>query len=135
MAINTLENQSHLSGTVMFLNAAVKTYLERATNSKRIDEPFVQLKKMMSQNLYLAELRKANCEQGEKYNQIDLVGIDEQGTPLCFTLSTNANLTMVDFKKEDSLQRLSEATRDILEDLKEKHLQETKDTIKPYASI
>ncbi|ARG96348.1 hypothetical protein [Legionella micdadei] len=132
MPIKTLENQSHLEGTVMFLNAAIRTFLDRTANIHRNDEPFMQLKKMMSQNLYLAELRGANPEGGEKYNQIDLVGFKEEGTPVCFTLNTNTNLTVVDFKKEELLQRMSVKTQALIDDLKEKLTPESKI---PYARL
>ncbi|KTD31574.1 MULTISPECIES: hypothetical protein [Legionella] len=131
MPIKTLETQSHLEGTVMFLNAAIRTYLDRAANINRKDEPFIQLKKMMTHSLYLADLRGANSEEGEKYNQIDLVGFKE-GIPICFTLKANANLTVVDFKKEDSLHRMSVKTQALIDDLKSKLSLETRI---PYARL
>lgn len=116
MAIKTLENQAHLDGTVMFLNAAIKTYLNRPTNQQRTDGPFLQLKAMMVQNLYISELRCADKE-GEKYNQVDLLGFKNEET-VCFTLYTNSRLTVVDFK-EVNLRNMSDSTQSLAARLKE----------------
>ncbi|KTC88017.1 hypothetical protein [Legionella drozanskii] len=116
MTIKTLENQAHLDGTVMFLNAAIKTYLNRPTNQKRTDGPFVDLKTMMAQNLYISELRCADKE-GEEYNQVDLIGF-KSGEAICFTLYTNSRLTVVDFK-EANWSQMSDSTQKLAISLKE----------------
>src|SRR5262245_27789575 len=129
MPIKTLENQTHLEGTVIFLNAAIKTYLNHSANIKRTDPPFLQLKSMMANNLYLTDLRGANAEKGEKFNQIDLIGFKEKGVLIFFTLNTNANLTVVDFKEKSSLEQMSAETQAMARQLQEKMALETEDSI------
>ncbi|KTD34049.1 hypothetical protein Lnau_2019 [Legionella nautarum] len=116
MAIKTLENQANLDGTVMFLNAAIKTYLNRPTNQQRTDGSFLQLKTMMAQDLYICELRCADKE-GEEYNQVDLLGFKNEEA-ICFTLYTNSRLTVVDFK-EVNLRDMSDSAQKLATRLKE----------------
>lgn len=111
------DNASPLKGAVLFLNAALKVYLD--ANSDRKDAKFNHIKEMMQANLYLTDLRGADVSKGEKYNEIDLVSFKKNGDPVCFTLQANAQLTIAHFK-EAYLEKMSSPSQEMAKDIKEK---------------
>ena len=117
MAITLLKDQTDLEGTVIFLNAAVKAYLEN--NKNKPDPKFKHLEEMMAANLYLTDLRGAKPNQ-QKHNEIDLVGFNKNNEVICFTLHTSQQLTVTGFIKtsvEHMSQQSQQKTKDIQENL------------------
>lgn len=108
IGINSCDN-SPLQSVAFYLNASLKTYL--ANNQDRLDKKFVHIRAMMETGLYLMDHRITEKE-------VELVGFEINGDPVCFILRTDEKLLVSEFT-ETALESLSNLSQERVKTLQQ----------------